>query len=112
MCGRAYSPRFLYSWPNSKMAIMGGEQAAGVLAQIVREQKIRQGKPWTDEEEMKLKDPISKRFEAESSPFFTSARLFDDGVIDPIDTRIVLAMSLAASLNAPIPESRFGVFRM
>jgi len=112
MCGRAYSPRFLYMWPNSKISVMGGEQAAGVLATITQQQRLREGKEWTAEEEAKLKAPIIKRFEAEGSPYFSSARLWDDGVIDPKQTRDILGLSLSASLNAPIPETRFGVFRM
>ncbi|KAK7085902.1 Methylcrotonoyl-CoA carboxylase beta chain, mitochondrial, partial [Halocaridina rubra] len=112
MCGRAYGPRFLYMWPNSRISVMGGEQAAGVLAQITREQRQREGKEWTDEEEQALKAPIIKRFEAEGSPYFSSARLWDDGVIDPVDTRHVLGLSLCASLNAPILKTDFGVFRM
>lgn len=112
MCGRAYSPRFLYSWPNSRISVMGGEQAAGVLAQITRDQRAREGKQWTKEEEDKLKNPIIKQFEREGSPYYSSARLWDDGVIDPVDTRLVLGLSLSAALNAPIPESKFGVFRM
>ncbi|XP_042231628.1 methylcrotonoyl-CoA carboxylase beta chain, mitochondrial-like [Homarus americanus] len=112
MCGRAYGPRFMYMWPNSRISVMGGEQAAGVLAQITREQRRREGKEWTDEEEQALKAPIIKRFEAEGSPYFSSARLWDDGVIDPVDTRHVLGLSLSASLNASIPKTNFGVFRM
>ncbi len=91
---------------------MGGEQAAGVLATITQEQRKREGKPWTAEEEAALKEPIIARFEAEGSPYFSSARLWDDGVIDPKQTRDVLGLSLSAALNAPIPETRFGIFRM
>lgn len=112
MCGRAYSPRFLYMWPNSRISVMGGEQAAGVLATITQEQRRREGKEWTPEEEKALKDPIIKRFEAEGSPYFSSARLWDDGVIDPVDSRRVLGLSLSAALNAPIPDTKFGIFRM
>lgn len=112
MCGRAYSPRFLYMWPNSRISVMGGEQAAGVMAQITRDQRLREKKPWTEEEEMKLKAPILKRFEDEGSPYYSSARLWDDGVIDPADTRRVLGLSLSAALNAPIPRTNFGIFRM
>ncbi|KAG7163670.1 Methylcrotonoyl-CoA carboxylase beta chain-like 1 [Homarus americanus] len=111
MCGRAYGPRFMYMWPNSRISVMGGEQAAGVLAQITREQRRREGKE-ANEEEQALKAPIIKRFEAEGSPYFSSARLWDDGVIDPVDTRHVLGLSLSASLNASIPKTNFGVFRM
>ncbi|XP_040580378.1 LOW QUALITY PROTEIN: methylcrotonoyl-CoA carboxylase beta chain, mitochondrial [Lepeophtheirus salmonis] len=112
MCGRAYSPRFLYMWPNSRISVMGGEQAAGVLATITQAQKAREGKEWTKEEEDALKKPIIDRFEQEGSPYFSSARLWDDGVIDPKDTRKILGLSLSASLNAPIPDTDFGVFRM
>merc|ERR1719220_465419 len=112
MCGRAYGPRFLYMWPNARISVMGGEQAASVLATITAEQKRREGKEWTAEEEKALKDPIVKRFEMEGSPYFASARLWDDGVIDPVDTRRVLDLSLSAALNAPISETKFGVFRM
>ncbi|XP_053387698.1 methylcrotonoyl-CoA carboxylase beta chain, mitochondrial-like [Mercenaria mercenaria] len=112
MCGRAYSPRFLYMWPNARISVMGGEQAAGVLAQITREQRQREGKTWTEEEEKALKDPVIKKYEIEGSPYFSSARLWDDGVIDPADTRNVLGLSLSASLNAPQQNTSFGVFRM
>jgi len=112
MCGRAYGPRFLFMWPNSRISVMGGEQAAGVLATITQQQRLREGKEWTAEEEAALKAPIIKRFEAEGSPYFSSARLWDDGVIDPKQTRDILGLSLSASLNAPIAETRFGVFRM
>ena len=105
MSGRAYSPRFLWSWPNSRISVMGGRQAARVLSTV--------GGPFTsDEERDAFEAPILDRYEAEGSPYFASARLWDDGVIDPLDTRRVLALGLAASLNAPIPETRFGVFRM
>ncbi|KAL6443733.1 hypothetical protein ACFW04_001668 [Cataglyphis niger] len=112
MCGRSYSPRFLYSWPNARISVMGGEQAANVLAQIAKEQRAKEGKQWTQEEEENLKNPIIKQFEKESSPYYSSARLWDDGVIDPVDTRVVLGLSLSASLNAPIPDTKFGIFRM
>ncbi|XP_014472220.1 PREDICTED: methylcrotonoyl-CoA carboxylase beta chain, mitochondrial isoform X2 [Dinoponera quadriceps] len=112
MCGRSYSPRFLYSWPNARISVMGGEQAASVLAQIAKDQKLREGKKWTQEEEDNIKNPIIKQFEEEGNPYYSSARLWDDGVIDPVDTRVVLGMSLSASLNAPIPDTKFGIFRM
>jgi len=112
MCGRAYSPRMLYMWPNARISVMGGEQAAGVLATITEGQRKREGKPWTAEEETALKAPIIARFEQEGSPYYASARVWDDGVIDPCDTRKVLGLSVSASLNAPIKETRFGVFRM
>merc|ERR1719433_1725964 len=112
MCGRAYDPRFLHMWPNSRISVMGGEQAAGVLATITQEQRRREGKDWTAEEEAALKKPIIDRFEAEGSPYFSSARLWDDGVIDPADSRKVLGLSLSAALNAPIERTKFGIFRM
>ncbi|KAH0547449.1 methylcrotonoyl-CoA carboxylase beta chain, mitochondrial isoform X1 [Cotesia glomerata] len=112
MCGRAYSPRFMYSWPNAKISVMGGEQAAGVLVQIAKEQRLRENKPWSQEEEDKLRSTITEKFDAEGSPYYSSARLWDDGVIDPVDTRTVIAMSLAACVNAPIPKTNFGIFRM
>lgn len=112
MCGRSYSPRFLYMWPNSRISVMGGEQAANVLAQITREQRLREGKEWTAEEEEALKAPVIKKYELEGHPYFSSARLWDDGVIDPADTRTVLGLSISASLNAPQEKTRFGVFRM
>lgn len=112
MCGRAYSPRFLYMWPNARISVMGGEQAANVLATVAKEQRAREGKEFTEEEEKAIKDPIIAKFEAEGSPYYSSARLWDDGVIDPVDTRNVLGLSLSAALNTPILETNFGVFRM
>lgn len=112
MCGRAYEPRFMYMWPNARIAVMGGEQAAGVLAQIKREQYQRNNQEWSDDDEQAFKQPILDKFEQQSHPFYASARLWDDGVIDPADTRRVLGLSLSASLNADIPDSQFGVFRM
>ncbi|HUO11217.1 MAG TPA: carboxyl transferase domain-containing protein [Caulobacteraceae bacterium] len=107
MCGRAYSPRFLFTWPNSRISVMGGEQAASVLATVHRD-----ADKWTKAEEEAFKAPIRQRYEDEGSPYYATARLWDDGVIDPVQTRDVLGLSLAASLNAPIPDTRFGVFRM
>lgn len=112
MCGRVYSPRFLYTWPNARISVMGGEQAANVLIQINKDQYKREGKRWSVEEEEKLREPILRKFEEESNPYYCSARLWDDGVIDPVDTRVVLGLSLSAALNAPIPETKFGIFRM
>ncbi|XP_067003338.2 methylcrotonoyl-CoA carboxylase beta chain, mitochondrial isoform X2 [Anabrus simplex] len=112
MCGRAYSPRFLYMWPNARISVMGGEQAAGVLAQVSRQIREREGKKWTEEEDRALKEPIINQFETEGSPYYSSARLWDDGIIDPVDSRAVLGMSLSAALNAPIRDTDFGVFRM
>uniref|UniRef100_A0A4W4G9H1 methylcrotonoyl-CoA carboxylase n=1 Tax=Electrophorus electricus TaxID=8005 RepID=A0A4W4G9H1_ELEEL len=112
MCGRAYSPRFLYMWPNSRISVMGGEQAANVLATITKDQKAREGKEFTAEQEAAMKEPIIRRFEEEGSPYYSSARLWDDGIIDPADTRLVLGLSLSAALNAPTQKTQFGVFRM
>ncbi|WP_017997778.1 carboxyl transferase domain-containing protein [Paracoccus sp. N5] len=112
MAGRAYGPRFLWTWPNSRISVMGGEQAAGVLATVRREGIERQGGTWTAEEEAEFKRPTIEMFERQSHPLYASARLWDDGVIDPRKTRDILALSLRASLNAPIPPTRFGIFRM
>jgi 3-methylcrotonyl-CoA carboxylase beta subunit len=113
MCGRAYSPRFLWMWPNARISVMGGEQAAGVLATVRRDGIEAKGGQWSADEEAAFKRPIQQQFEAQSHPYFATARLWDDGLIDPADTRRVLALGLSASLNAPIPEApRFGVFRM
>ncbi|MCV2446274.1 carboxyl transferase domain-containing protein [Paracoccus sp. DMF] len=112
MSGRAYSPRFLWTWPNSRISVMGGEQAAGVLATVRREGIERQGGSWSPEEEAEFKRPTIEMFERQSHPLYASARLWDDGIIDPRKTRDILALSLRASLNAPIPPTRFGIFRM
>lgn len=112
MCGRAYDPRFLFMWPNARISVMGGEQAAGVLAQVKRDQKERAGEQWSDEEETSFKQPIIDTYETQGHPYYASARLWDDGVIDPADTRLVLGLSLSAALNKPIEDTRFGVFRM
>ncbi len=112
MAGRAYSPRFLWTWPNSRISVMGGAQAAGVLATVRREAIERAGGQWSEEEEAEFKRPTLEMFERQSHPLYASARLWDDGIIDPRRTREVLALSLSACLNAPIPETRFGVFRM
>jgi 3-methylcrotonyl-CoA carboxylase beta subunit len=112
MCGRAYAPRFLWTWPNSRISVMGGEQAAGVLATVRREGLERQGKTWSAAEEAAFKQPTLEMFERQSHPLYASARLWDDGIIEPAKSRDVLALSLSAALNAPIPETRFGVFRM
>lgn len=113
MCGRAYSPRFLWMWPNARIAVMGGEQAASVLATVRRDGIEAKGGSWSAEEEAAFKRPIAEQFEQQSHPYYASARLWDDGVIDPADTRRVLALAISASLNAPIPERpQFGVFRM
>ena len=112
MAGRAYSPRFLWSWPNSRISVMGGEQAAGVLATVKRDGIERAGGTWSAEDEAEFKRPTIEMFEEQSHPLYASARLWDDGVVDPRKTRDVLALSLRATLNAPIEDTRFGVFRM
>ena len=112
MSGRAYNPRFMWSWPNSRISVMGGEQAAGVLATVRRDAIERKGGTWSAEEEQEFKRPTIEMFERQSHPLYASARLWDDGIIDPRKSRDVLALSLRAALNAPIEETRFGVFRM
>ncbi|WP_375738226.1 carboxyl transferase domain-containing protein [Pseudomonas boanensis] len=112
MCGRAYDPRFLWMWPNARIGVMGAEQAAGVLAQVKREQSERAGHNLSAEEEAKIKQPILEQYERQGHPYYSSARLWDDGVIDPAQTRDVLGLALSASLNAPIERTTFGVFRM
>ena len=112
MCGRAFNPRFLWMWPNARICVMGGEQAASVLATVRRDGIEAKGGTWTAEEEAQFKQPLLDQFAHQSHPYYASARLWDDGVIDPADTRRVLALALSASLNAPIPDTRFGVFRM
>jgi 3-methylcrotonyl-CoA carboxylase beta subunit len=112
MAGRAYSPRFLWTWPNSRISVMGGEQAAGVLATVRREAIERAGKTWAAEEEAEFRRPTLEMFERQSHPLYASARLWDDGIVDPRKTRQVLALSLMAALNAPVAETKFGLFRM
>ena len=112
MCGRAYGPRFLWTWPNARISVMGGEQAAGVLATVRRDGIERRGGTWPDEEEAAFKRPVIERFEREGHPLYASARLWDDGIVHPARSREVLALALSAALNAPIEETRFGVFRM
>ena len=112
MCGRAYDPNFLFMWPNARISIMGGEQAASVLAQIKTDQKSANGESWSDDEQAAFKQPILDSYEEQGHPYYASARLWDDGVIDPADTRMVLGLSLSACLNKPIEETKFGVFRM
>jgi len=112
MCGRAYSPRFLFTWPNARVSLMGSEQAASVLAIVRRDNIEAAGKTWSVEEEAKFKRPIRDQFESESNPYYATARLWDDGIIAPAETRRVLALCFSATLNAPIPETKFGVFRM
>ncbi len=112
MCGRSYDPRFLFMWPNARISVMGGEQAAGVLAQIKRDQKEAAGEDWSEAEEQQFKQPILDNYETQGHPYYASARLWDDGVIDPADTRMVLGLALSACLNKPIADTRFGIFRM
>ncbi|MBL8550147.1 MAG: methylcrotonoyl-CoA carboxylase [Hyphomonadaceae bacterium] len=112
MCGRAYGPRFLWMWPNARISVMGGEQAASVLATVRRDNIELKGGKWSATEEDEFKRPIREKYEAEGSPYYSTARLWDDGIIDPKDTRRVLALSLATALNAPIEETKWGVFRM
>ncbi len=112
MCGRAYDPRFLFMWPNARISVMGGEQAAGVLAQVKRDQKEKRGESWSEAEETEFKQPIIDTYEHQGHPYYASARLWDDGVIDPADTRQVLGLAISASLNKPIEETKFGLFRM
>ncbi|MCF4760944.1 methylcrotonoyl-CoA carboxylase, partial [Acinetobacter baumannii] len=112
MCGRAYSPRFLWTWPNSRISVMGGEQAASVLSTLKRDQIEQKGAQWSAQEEDEFKQPIREQYERQGHPYYASARLWDDGVIDPAQTRQVLGLSLAAAMNAPIQPTKFGVFRM
>ncbi len=112
MCGRAYDPRFMWTWPNSRISVMGGEQAAGVLSTVKEDQLARRGQSWTAEDKAAFEAPILETYEREGSPYYATARLWDDGIIDPADTRKVLALSISASLNAPIPDWKPGVFRM
>ena len=112
MAGRAYQPRFLWTWPNSRISVMGGEQAAGVLATVKRDAMEKRGERWSAEEEAAFKRPTVEMFEEQAHPLYASARLWDDGIVDPRKTRAVLSLSLEAALNAPIEDTRFGVFRM
>src|SRR4051812_878729 len=112
MCGRAFGPRFLWSWPNARISVMGGEQAASVLATVRRDGIEAKGGKWSKDEEEAFKSPIREQYERQGHPYYATARLWDDGVIDPADTRRVLALALATTANAPIEETRYGVFRM
>ncbi len=112
MCGRAYEPRLLWMWPNARISVMGGEQAAGVLTTVKRDQLAREGKPLAAEEERSIREPILDQYEREGSPYYSTARLWDDGILDPAQTRQALALGLSAAFNAPIAAARFGVFRM
>ncbi|HXP03437.1 MAG TPA: carboxyl transferase domain-containing protein, partial [Stellaceae bacterium] len=112
MCGRAFAPRFLWMWPNARISVMGGEQAASVLATVRRDGMEARGQEWPEEEEAAFKAPIRLQYETQGRPYYASARLWDDGIIDPAETRTVLGLSISASLNAPIEPTKFGVFRM
>jgi acetyl-CoA carboxylase carboxyltransferase component len=112
MCGRAYSPRQLWIWPNARISVMGGEQAANVLLTVRLDGLASQGRTMTADEQEQLKRPILEKYEAEGNPYYSTARLWDDGLIDPLDTRLVLGLGISAALNAPIPETKFGIFRM
>ena len=112
MCGRAFSPRFLFTWPNSRISVMGGAQAAGVLATVQRDNLERAGKKWSAEDEAAFRAPITAKYEREGTPYYSSARLWDDGVIEPADTRLVLGLGLSAAMNNAAEATKFGVFRM
>jgi 3-methylcrotonyl-CoA carboxylase beta subunit len=112
MCGRAYSPRFLWMWPNAKISVMGGEQAASVLATVKRDQLEARGEDWPAEDEESFKAPIRQQYERQGNAYYATARLWDDGVIDPLETRQVLGLALTACANAPLGDPQFGVFRM
>jgi 3-methylcrotonyl-CoA carboxylase beta subunit len=112
MCGRAYAPRLMWMWPNARISVMGGEQAASVLAQVKRDSMAARGEDWSAEEEQAFRAPILEQYETQGHPYYASARLWDDGVIDPADTRMTLGLGISAALNAPIEKTTFGVFRM
>lgn len=112
MCGRAYSPNFLWMWPNARVSVMGGPQAADVLAQVKGDNLERAGKPWSDEEREKFREPIISQYETQGHPYYASARIWDDGILDPVETRTALGLALSACLNKTIPDTKFGIFRM
>jgi 3-methylcrotonyl-CoA carboxylase beta subunit len=112
MCGRAYSPRFLWTWPASRISVMGGAQAASVLSTVKADQLAARGEEWTADDRAAFEAPIRETYEQQGSPYYATARLWDDGVIDPLDTRDLLGLALDVVSRAPLPESRFGVFRM
>jgi 3-methylcrotonyl-CoA carboxylase beta subunit len=112
MCGRAYQPRMLFMWPNGRVSVMGGDQAANVMAQIKRDAMEAKGQNWSAEDEESFKSPIRDQYETQGHPYYAGARLWDDGLVDPAETRMVLALGLSAAFNAPIEQTRFGVFRM
>jgi 3-methylcrotonyl-CoA carboxylase beta subunit len=112
MCGRAYSPRFLWMWPNARISVMGGEQAAAVLATVRRDQMEQRGEEWSAEDEAAFTEPIREQYEQQGHPYYATARLWDDGIIDPTDTRTVLGLALSTCANAPLDPVGYGVFRM
>jgi len=112
MAGRAYDPRLLWMWPNARISVMGGEQAAAVLTTVKRDQLSREGRGMTAPEEEEIRGPLLAKYETEGSPYYSTARLWDDGILDPAETRQALALGLSAAYNTPIPDARFGVFRM
>lgn len=112
MCGRAYSPRFLWTWPNSRISVMGGEQASSVLARVRRDALEARGESWSTADEEAFQALIREQYETQGNPYYATARLWDDGIIDPAQSRCVLGLSLAAALNAPVKETKFGLFRM
>ena len=112
MCGRAYDPRFLWTWPNARISVMGGEQAANVLAQVNREKNLKNKTEWSAAEEEAFKSQLREQYEHQGNPYYASARLWDDGVIAPENTRLILGLGLSASLNAPIEATQYGVLRM
>jgi 3-methylcrotonyl-CoA carboxylase beta subunit len=112
MCGRAYGGRFLWMWPNARISVMGGEQAATVLAQVKRDSLEARGETWSQSDELLFKEPVKAQYEYQGHPYYASARLWDDGIIDPADSRRVLGLGLSAALNAPIEATEFGIFRM
>lgn len=112
MCGRAYQPRMLWMWPNARISVMGGDQAAGVLASVKRDGIEASGQAWSAQEEEAFRAPIRQQYEQQGHPYYATARLWDDGVIDPVDTRSVLALALSAAQNAPPESGSFGMFRM
>jgi acetyl-CoA carboxylase carboxyltransferase component len=112
MCGCAYEPRLLWMWPNARISVMGGEQAAGVLSTVKRDQLAREGQALSTEAEAEIRRPILEKYDTEGSPYYSTARLWDDGILDPAQTRGALALGLSAAFNAPIPPARFGIFRM
>jgi 3-methylcrotonyl-CoA carboxylase beta subunit len=112
MCGRAYGPRLLWMWPNARISVMGGEQAANVLARVRRDAMEAEGKTWSVDAEEEFKAPIRQQYEEQGNPYYATARLWDDGLLDPVDTRRALALGLSVAQNAPVETTRFGVFRM